>query len=61
MIMQKPLFGWGNISTSNMANILNHQSFVNSHNQWLDILVQTGIVGFIVFISFFGLLSGRLT
>lgn len=55
MIAQKPLFGWGNISTSNMANILNHQSFVNSHNQWLDILVQTGIVGFVVFISLFWL------
>ena len=55
MIAQKPLFGWGNISTSDMANILNHQSFVNSHNQWLDILVQTGIVGFVVFISFFWL------
>lgn len=53
MIAQKPLFGWGNITTSDMANILNHQSFVNSHNQWLDILVQTGIVGFIIFISFF--------
>ncbi len=60
MIMQKPLFGWGNISTSNMANILNHQSFVNSHNQWLDILVQTGIVGFIVFISFFWVIIRKI-
>lgn len=55
MIMQKPMFGWGNISTSDMANILKHQAFVNSHNQWLDVLVQTGIVGFIAFISCFWL------
>lgn len=49
-IIQKPIFGWGIISSGEAGDILGRVTYVNAHNQALNVLWQGGVVLFVVFI-----------
>lgn len=43
-IIQKPILGWGIISSDEAREILGSMAYVNAHNQWLQTLWEGGIV-----------------
>lgn len=57
LISQKPLFGWGDMGADAMSKLLGNVFFTSAHNQWLNLLLQGGIVLFstcsILYISVF--------
>lgn len=52
MISQKPLMGWGTLSTLEHGNefFYNNGNSIHSHNIYLTFLVSTGIVGLLMYL-----------
>ena len=58
-IQISPLFGSGQFSDEYTSSILESLAFVNAHNQYLQILWQTGIIGLLIYVLFiFNITSG---
>lgn len=49
-IIQKPIFGWGNIGSSQAMQMISKASAVNAHSQWLQVLLQGGVVELVIFV-----------
>lgn len=60
-ISQKPLWGWGIIESETGASMMKNLSFVNAHNQWLQVLWQGGIFLFVIYAFLYVLLLRRLS
>lgn len=52
LIKESPVFGSGQISGDYASELLGSVSFVNVHNQYLQILWQTGIIGLFIYAYF---------
>ena len=48
LIAQKPLLGWGDMGADATSQLLGNVFFTSAHNQWLNLLLQGGIVLFSV-------------
>ncbi|MDA3053862.1 MULTISPECIES: O-antigen ligase family protein [unclassified Campylobacter] len=53
MISEHPIFGWGVDTFRNLANspVLKNSTFNGTHNMILELLLHTGIFGFIIYMS----------
>lgn len=59
-ILEKPILGWGMISTDQARDALGSLAYVNAHNQWLQILWQGGIVQLFLFVILLSYISSRI-
>lgn len=50
-IKEKPFFGWGIITSDQAIQMISKASAVNAHSQWLQVLLQGGIVGLLIFVA----------
>ena len=50
-IKQKPVLGWGIITSDQAVQMISKASAVNAHSQWLQVILQGGIVGLLIFVA----------
>lgn len=50
-IYQKPISGWGYITSDRAVQMISKSAAVNAHSQWLQILLQGGVIQFLLFVA----------
>ncbi len=60
LIPQKPIFGFGDLSNADAISTLGSKAFVNSHNQWLEIFWQGGLVLFLITVFLINIVIRKL-
>lgn len=56
----KPIWGWGQMTGEDSKRLLDNSAFVNSHNQWLQVLWEGGIIQLILLFIIFGVLMKQI-
>ena len=61
LFIQKPIFGWGVLGDDGMRNALGSLSYTSAHNQFLNTMLQGGLILFLILIAMIYIVFDKLS